>query len=122
MGRHAHHATKKMTRFPPTRRLPAFAEGFGEVSPELAGELGARNEGERRASTKLMAMGEAKSEVAVSDTRLVTRREFVKTAGSAVAATSVLGIAPALALSPPSRRRYAIFVVFVSLVVFVWQP
>jgi predicted dehydrogenase len=37
---------------------------------------------------------------------LVTRREFVKTAGSAVAATSLLGVSPAL--GQPARRRYAI--------------
>jgi predicted dehydrogenase len=36
----------------------------------------------------------------------VTRREFVKTAGSAVAAASLLGVAPAIA--QPHRRRYAI--------------
>src|SRR5687767_3697612 len=41
-----------------------------------------------------------------TDTRLVTRREFVRTAGSAVAATSVLGLDGVQAQS--ARRRYAI--------------
>ena len=36
----------------------------------------------------------------------VTRRDFVKTAGSAVAAASILGVGPAIA--QPRRRRYAI--------------
>jgi predicted dehydrogenase len=43
----------------------------------------------------------------MSDQNLVNRREFVKTAGSAVAATSVLG-ADAFAQAPAGRRRYAI--------------
>jgi len=42
----------------------------------------------------------------VSDTKLVSRREFVKAAGSAAAATSLLGAAPAAA--QPAKRRYAI--------------
>jgi predicted dehydrogenase len=43
----------------------------------------------------------------VIDTRLVTRREFVKTAGGAAAATSLMGVGPTLAQSG-ARRRYAI--------------
>ena len=40
---------------------------------------------------------------------VVTRREFVKTAGSAVAATSLVGVGPAFgAQARPARRRYAI--------------
>jgi predicted dehydrogenase len=42
----------------------------------------------------------------VTDTRLVSRREFVKAAGSAAAATSLLGVGPAMA--QPVRKRYAI--------------
>ena len=42
----------------------------------------------------------------MSDTKLVSRREFVKAAGSAAAATSLLGAAPAAA--QPAKRRYAI--------------
>jgi predicted dehydrogenase len=42
----------------------------------------------------------------VSDIKLVSRREFVKAAGSAAAATSLLGVAPAAA--QPAKRRYAI--------------
>jgi predicted dehydrogenase len=38
----------------------------------------------------------------------VTRREFVKTAGGAVAATSLLGVSPALAQTQSAKRRYAI--------------
>ena len=37
----------------------------------------------------------------------ITRRDFVKTAGSAVASTSLLGVTPAFA-QPAARRRYAI--------------
>ena len=45
----------------------------------------------------------------MADENNVTRREFVKTAGSAIAGTSLLGVAPAIAgqASPP-KRRYAI--------------
>ena len=43
----------------------------------------------------------------MSDQNLVNRREFVKTAGSAVAATSLLG-ADAFGQVPAGRRRYAI--------------
>jgi predicted dehydrogenase len=43
----------------------------------------------------------------VIDTRLVTRRQFVKTAGGAAAATSLMGVGPTLA-QPGARRRYAI--------------
>jgi predicted dehydrogenase len=43
----------------------------------------------------------------MSDQNLVNRRDFVKTAGSAVAATSLLG-SDAFAQTPPGRRRYAI--------------
>jgi predicted dehydrogenase len=39
---------------------------------------------------------------------LVTRREFVKTAGSAAAATSLLGVNPVFAQTQSARRRYAI--------------
>ena len=42
----------------------------------------------------------------MSDIKLVSRREFVKAAGSAAAATSLLGAAPAAA--QPAKRRYAI--------------
>jgi len=42
----------------------------------------------------------------VSDIKLVSRREFVKAAGSAAAATSLLGAASGAA--QPSKRRYAI--------------
>jgi predicted dehydrogenase len=42
----------------------------------------------------------------VTDARLVTRREFVKTAGSAAAATSLMGAVPGA--QGPARRRYAI--------------
>ena len=42
----------------------------------------------------------------MSESRLVNRREFVKAAGSAVAATSVMGIDAETA--QPARRRYAI--------------
>jgi predicted dehydrogenase len=38
----------------------------------------------------------------------VTRREFVKTAGGAVAATSLLGVSPGLAQTQSAKRRYAI--------------
>src|SRR5688572_15757021 len=44
--------------------------------------------------------------VAVSDMKLVSRREFVKAAGSAAAATSLLGVAPGAAQL--AKRRYAI--------------
>jgi predicted dehydrogenase len=43
----------------------------------------------------------------MSDQNLVNRRDFVKTAGGAVAATSLLG-AEAFAQAPTGRRRYAI--------------
>jgi predicted dehydrogenase len=43
----------------------------------------------------------------MSDQNLVNRRDFVKTAGGAVAATSLLG-ADAFAQAPAGRRRYAI--------------
>ncbi len=43
----------------------------------------------------------------MSDQTLVNRRDFVKTAGTAVAATSLLG-ADAFAQAPSGRRRYAI--------------
>ena len=43
----------------------------------------------------------------MSDQNLVNRRDFVKTAGSAVAATSLLG-ADAFAQAPAGRKRYAI--------------
>ena len=43
----------------------------------------------------------------MSDHNLVNRRDFVKTAGGAVAATSLLG-ADAFAQAPAGRRRYAI--------------
>ena len=42
----------------------------------------------------------------MSDMKLVSRREFVKAAGSAAAATSILGVAPGMA--QPAKRRYAI--------------
>ena len=42
----------------------------------------------------------------MSDIKLVSRREFVKAAGSAAAATSLLGVAPGAA--QPPKRRYAI--------------
>ena len=42
----------------------------------------------------------------MSDIKLVSRREFVKAAGSAAAATSLLGAAPVAA--QPAKRRYAI--------------
>jgi predicted dehydrogenase len=42
----------------------------------------------------------------VSDAQGVTRREFVKATGAAVAATSIAGVEPMLA--QPARRRYAI--------------
>jgi predicted dehydrogenase len=42
----------------------------------------------------------------VTDARLVTRREFVKTASSAAAATSLMGAVPSA--QSPARRRYAI--------------
>ena len=42
----------------------------------------------------------------MSDIKLVSRREFVKAAGSAAAATSLLGVAPGAA--QPAKRRYAI--------------
>lgn len=45
----------------------------------------------------------------MSDQNNVTRREFVKTAGSAIAATSLFGAAPGPAgQTAPPRRRYAI--------------
>lgn len=40
--------------------------------------------------------------------KLLTRREFVRTAGSAAAATSVFRIGPLLGQTTPARRRYAI--------------
>src|SRR5688500_20167477 len=43
----------------------------------------------------------------MSDQNLVNRRDFVKTAGGAVAATSLLG-ADAFAQAPAGRKRYAI--------------
>jgi predicted dehydrogenase len=43
----------------------------------------------------------------VIDTKLVTRRDFVKAAGGAAAATSLMGVGPALG-QPAARRRYAI--------------
>ena len=43
----------------------------------------------------------------MSDQNLVNRRDFVKTAGGAVAATSLLG-ADAFAQAPSGRKRYAI--------------
>ena len=42
----------------------------------------------------------------MTDARLVTRREFVKTASSAAAATSLMGAVPSA--QAPARRRYAI--------------
>jgi predicted dehydrogenase len=44
----------------------------------------------------------------MSNDTSVTRRDFVKTAGSAVAATSLLGVESALGQTPSARRRYAI--------------
>ncbi|HSC26542.1 MAG TPA: Gfo/Idh/MocA family oxidoreductase [Vicinamibacterales bacterium] len=44
----------------------------------------------------------------MTDTRLVTRREFVRTAGAAVAATSVAGMDSVLGAVQRARRRYAI--------------
>jgi predicted dehydrogenase len=44
----------------------------------------------------------------MSDQHLVNRRDFVKTAGSAVAATSLLGADPLLGQTASARRRYAI--------------
>src|SRR5918995_95373 len=43
----------------------------------------------------------------MADQNLVNRRDFVKTAGGAVAATSLLG-ADAFAQAPKARKRYAI--------------
>ena len=43
----------------------------------------------------------------MNDSKLVTRREFVKAAGGAAAATSLMGVGPAVA-QPAARRRYAI--------------
>ncbi|HSL22440.1 MAG TPA: Gfo/Idh/MocA family oxidoreductase [Vicinamibacterales bacterium] len=40
--------------------------------------------------------------------RRVSRREFVKAAGGAVTATSLLGLGPALGHAQPTRRRYAV--------------
>ena len=44
----------------------------------------------------------------MSDQNLVNRREFVKTAGSAVAATSLLGADSVFGQTTPAKRRYAI--------------
>jgi predicted dehydrogenase len=44
----------------------------------------------------------------MSDPRLLSRREFVKTAGSAAAAASFLSMKPQPARAEPVRRRYAI--------------
>lgn len=44
----------------------------------------------------------------MSDSHLLTRRDFVKTASSAVAAASFLSLNPALAPARISRRRYAV--------------
>jgi predicted dehydrogenase len=44
----------------------------------------------------------------MSNDHLVNRRSFVKTAGGAVAATSLLGPAPLFGQTAPARRRYAI--------------
>ncbi len=45
----------------------------------------------------------------MSDQDTVTRREFVKTAGGAIAGTSLFGVAPALGgQAAPPKRRYAI--------------
>jgi predicted dehydrogenase len=44
----------------------------------------------------------------MSDQNLVNRREFVKTAGGAVAATSLLGAEKAFGQATSTRRRYAI--------------
>jgi predicted dehydrogenase len=44
----------------------------------------------------------------MSDQNLVNRREFVKTAGSAVAATSLLGADSVFGQAVPAKRRYAI--------------
>ncbi len=44
----------------------------------------------------------------MSDQNLVNRREFVKTAGSAVAATSLLGADSVFGQTAPAKRRYAI--------------
>jgi predicted dehydrogenase len=44
----------------------------------------------------------------MSDTKTLTRREFVRTAGSAVAAASLLSVNPQLARASTARRRYAI--------------
>jgi predicted dehydrogenase len=47
--------------------------------------------------------------VDVTDQNTVSRREFVKTAGSAIAGTSLLGVAPAIAGGAAApKRRYAI--------------
>lgn len=44
----------------------------------------------------------------MSDQNLVNRRDFVKTAGSAVAATSLLGADSVFVQAAPAKRRYAI--------------
>jgi predicted dehydrogenase len=44
----------------------------------------------------------------VSDSNRFTRRDFVKAAGSAVAAASLLSVSPSLARTTAARRRYAI--------------
>jgi len=44
----------------------------------------------------------------MSDQNLVNRRDFVKTAGSAVAATSLLGADSVFGQGAPAKRRYAI--------------
>jgi len=44
----------------------------------------------------------------MSDSNRFTRRDFVKAAGSAVAAASLLSVTPSLARTAAARRRYAI--------------
>jgi len=44
----------------------------------------------------------------MTDSKLFTRREFVKTAGTAVAAASLVSIGPQLVKADGTRRRYAI--------------
>jgi predicted dehydrogenase len=44
----------------------------------------------------------------VSDAKKLSRREFVKTAGSAAAAASLLSMNPELTVAQSARRRYAI--------------
>src|SRR4029453_6922804 len=44
----------------------------------------------------------------MADSQSLTRREFVKTAGNAAAAASLLSMGPSLAQPRSARRRYAI--------------